>query len=152
MIRKFVVLVALASTMAFGQMRNNQQSNPTPSAGSPSRTDSGPTNDMQPKPIPQVLHDSPALSAKLKEMLPEDLSPEQACAGFKTVEQCVTAVHLAQNVKVPFPDLKAKTTGKGSVGMQKAIEQMAASANAKDEMKKAKKQASEDMKGINLFG
>jgi hypothetical protein len=29
---------------------------------------------------------------------------------------------------------------------------MAASANAKDEMKKAKKQASEDMKGINLFG
>lgn len=158
MIRKLAVLFALASTMAYGQMRpgggpgGGGSGNPTPSAGSPSRTDSGPTNDMQPKPIPQVLHDSPALSAKLKEMLPEDLSPEQACAGFKTVEQCVTAVHLAQNVKVPFPDLKAKTTGKGSVGMQKAIEQMAASANAKDEMKKAKKQASEDMKGINLFG
>jgi hypothetical protein len=29
---------------------------------------------------------------------------------------------------------------------------MAANANAKDELKKAKKQAGDDMKGVNLFG
>jgi hypothetical protein len=85
-------------------------------------------------------------------MLPAELNPQQACGGFKTLEQCITAIHIAQNLKLPFADLKSKTTGKGSVGLQKAIEQMAASANAKEEAKKAKKQASEDMKGANLFG
>jgi hypothetical protein len=104
------------------------------------------------KSIDQVLHDDAKLSAKLKDMLPAEMTPQQACAGFKTLEQCVTAIHVAQNLKVPFADLKAKTTGKGSVSMQKAIEQMAANVNAKDEAKKAKKQAAEDMKGTNLFG
>jgi len=47
---------------------------------------------------------------------------------------------------------QAKTTGKGSVNLQKAIEQMVAGADAKDEVKKAKKQAADDMKGISLFG
>ena len=39
-----------------------------------------------------------------------------------------------------------------SINLQKAIQQKAASANAKDEMKKAKKQGSEDIKGTDLFG
>jgi hypothetical protein len=104
------------------------------------------------KSIDQVLHDDAQLSARLQDMLPADMRPQQACTGFKTLEQCVTAIHLAQNLKLPFPDLKAKTTGKGSVGLRKAIEQMAANANAKDELKKAKKQAADDMKGTSLFG
>jgi hypothetical protein len=103
------------------------------------------------KSIEQVLHDDPKLSARLQDMLPPDLTPQRACTGFKTLEQCITTIHVAQNLKLPFADLKAKTTGKGSVGLQKAIEQMAASVNAKDELKKARKQAAEDMKGTNLF-
>jgi hypothetical protein len=104
------------------------------------------------KSIDQVLHDDAKLSAKLKTLLPADLTPQQACSEFKTLGQCIIAIHVAQNLNLPFADLKAKTTGKGSVGLQKAIEQMAASVNAKDEAKKAKKQASEDMKGTSLFG
>jgi|SRR5271157_845198 len=151
MLRTLVVLAALASAMALGQSRPG--SNPVPSQPmSRPGTDTGPANDLQVKSIDQVLHDDPKLSSKLKDMLPPDLTPQQACAGFKTLEQCITTIHVAQNLKLPFPDLKAKTTGKGSVGLQKAIEQMAANANAKDELKKAKKQAGEDMKGTNLFG
>jgi hypothetical protein len=104
------------------------------------------------KSIDQVLQENPKLSAKLKEMLPANQSPQQACAEFKTLEQCVTAIHVSQNLKLSFADLKTKTTGKGSVSMQKAVEQLAGGANAKDEVKKAKKQAGEDMKGVNLFG
>jgi hypothetical protein len=33
-----------------------------------------------------------------------------------------------------------------------AIQQIAATANAKDELKRAKKQATDDVKGTNLFG
>lgn len=155
MARRFVVLVALTGVMAYGQagIKGTGTTSASPAANNSGKPDTtGPTNDLQMKSIDQVLHDDARLSSKLKDMLPADLSPQQACAGFKTLEQCVTAIHLAQNLKLPFPDLKAKTTGKGSVGLQKAIEQMAASANAKDEMKKAKKQAGEDMKGTNLFG
>jgi hypothetical protein len=151
MLRKLVVLLALASALAFGQGRPGS-TGPASPAGNKPGPDNGPVNDLQMKSIDEVLHDDAKLSAKLKEMLPADLTPQQACAGFKTLEQCVTAIHLAQNLKLPFADLKAKTTGKGSVGLQKTIEQMAASANAKDELKKAKKQAGEDMKGTNLFG
>lgn len=127
-----------------GQPANN------PGPGRPENT--APANEPQMKSIDQVLHDDAKLSAKLQGMLPAELTPQQACAGFRTLEQCVTAIHLAQNLKLSFPDLKAKTTGKGSVDLRKAIQQMAANADAKDEYKKAKKQASEDLKNTNLFG
>jgi hypothetical protein len=149
MVRKFVVLLVLTSALAFGQGKPG--TGPVGSATKPG-PDAGPADDLQMKSIDQVLQDNARLSAKLKEMLPADLTPQRACAGFKTLEQCITAIHLAQNLKLPFADLKAKTTGKGSVGLQKAIEQMAAGSNAKDEVKKAKRQTSDDLKGISLFG
>jgi hypothetical protein len=152
MIMKFVGLVALAAVMAFAQTPTRGAPTPSQPAGNSDRADDTPSNNLQMKSIEQVLHDDARLSGKLQDMLPADVSPQQACAGFKTLEQCVTAIHLAQNLKLPFADLKAKTTGKGSVGLQKAIEQMAANANAKDELKKAKKQAADDMKGTSLFG
>jgi hypothetical protein len=152
MLMRLVVLVALESFMAFAQTPTHGAPSPSQPASNSGRSDAGPTNELQMKSIEQVLHDDARLSAKLQDLLPADLSPQQACAGFKTLEQCVTAIHPAQNLKLPFVDLKAKTTGKGSVGLQKAIEQMATNANAKDEVKKAKKQAADDMKNTNLFG
>ena len=150
MVKKLAMLVALTGVMAFGQYGSKQGSTPQPS-NRPGQSDE-PPNDLPMKSIDQVLHDDARLSAKLKALLPSDVTPQQACSGFKTLEQCITAIHVAQNLNLPFVDLKAKTTGKGSVGLQKAIEQMATSVNAKDEAKKAKKQASEDMKGTSLFG
>ena len=154
MIRRLAVLAVLSGVMAFGQYKTPVGSPSTPSSSaSPGQADNVGTEDrLHVKSIDQVLQDDARLSAKLKAMLPEDLTPQQACSGFKTLEQCITAIHVAQNLNLPFADLKAKTTGKGSVGLQKAIEQMAASVNAKDEAKKAKKQAADDMKGTSLFG
>ena len=150
--KRLVVFGALESVLACAQVPAPGAPGPAQPAINSSRPGAGATNELQIKSIDQVLHDDAQLSARLKDMLPAPLSPEQACAGFKTLEQCVTAIHLAQNLKIPFADLKAKTTGKGSVGLRKAIEQMAANANAKDELKKAKKQAADDMKGTSLFG
>jgi hypothetical protein len=152
MLSRLVALVVLQSVMAFSQVPTHGAPTPSQPASNPGPPEAGPTNELQMKSIDQVLHDDARLSAKLQDMLPADLSPQQACAGFKTLEQCITAIHLAQNLKLPFADLKAKTTGKGSVGLQKAIEQMVVNANAKNELKKAKKQAADDMKGTSLFG
>lgn len=129
-----------------------------PTSNSPGATrdsasaDAANENHMELKSTDQVLRDNPKLTANLKTMLPADVTPEQACSTFKTLEQCVTTIHAAQNLKLNFSDLKAKTTGKGSMNLQKAVEQMAAGSNAKDEVKKAKKQAADDMKGVSLFG
>ena len=152
MVVRVAVLVCLACALAFGQARVPGAAGASQPARNSDRPGAGPTNELQMKSIEQVLHDDARLSGKLQDMLPAEMTPQQACAGFKTLEQCVTAIHLVQNLKLPFADLKAKTTGKGSVGLQKAIEQMAANANAKDELKKAKKQAADDMKGTSLFG
>lgn len=152
MLMRLTLLVVLESAIAFAQMPTHGAPPPSQPTNNSSRPDDGPMNELQMKSIDQVLHDDPRLSAKLQEILPAEMTPQQACAGFKTLEQCVTTIHLAQNLKLPFADLKAKTTGKGSVGLRKAIEQMAANANSKDELKKAKKQADDDMKGISLFG
>lgn len=152
MLKRCLVLAVLESVLAFAQTPSHGVPTPSQPASNSGRPDSGPTSELQMKSIDQVLHDDARLSAKLQEMLPADMSPQQACAGFKTLEQCITAIHLAQNLKLPFTDLKAKTTGKGSIGLQKAIEQMATNVNSKDELKKAKKQAADDMKGTNLFG
>lgn len=152
MARRYIVLAILASAMAFGQSRPGTGMGPPASNPGPGRDDASPANDLQLKSIDQVLHDDPQISAKLKEMLPTDLTPQQACTGFKTLEQCVITIHAAQNLKLNFSELKAKTTGKHSISIEKGIEQMATQANAKEEVKRAKKQASEDMKGVSLFG
>ena len=116
MLTRLVVFVALGSVMTFPQVPTPRAPGPSQPAGNSSRPDAGPTTELRMKSIDQVLHDDAQLSARLQDMLPVDMRPQQACTGFKTLEQCVTAIHLAQNLKLPFPDLKAKTTGKGSDG------------------------------------
>jgi hypothetical protein len=107
---------------------------------------------MQVKSIDQLLNDYPNLTAKLQALLPAEVNPHQACEGFKTLEQCAGVIHLSKEANVPFADLKAQIAGKHSVGMEKAVEHSAPSVNAKDAVKKARKAASEDMKGVSLFG
>lgn len=153
---KVIAALAFVSTTVFAQGRPaGPPANPPSSSGSTKEAASNEAGNIAPgevKSINQLLHDYPKLTTNLQNMLPASLTPQDACSGFKTLEQCVTTIHAAQNLKLSFGDLKAKTTGKGSISLQKAIEQMAAGANAKEEMKKAKKQASEDMKGVSLFG
>ena len=154
MLTRTIALWVVLSAIAFAQSKMpGAGAGPPSSAGSNNDSrDTGNERPLELKSINDVLRDSPRLSANLQSMLPADATPQQACSGFKTLEQCVTTVHAAQNLKLSFADLKAKTTGKGSIKLEKAIEQMAAGSSGKDEAKKAKKQASEDMKGVNLFG
>jgi hypothetical protein len=44
-------------------------------------------------------------------MLPGDLTVQDARTGFKNWGQFVAAVHVSNNLGIPFADLKAKMTG-----------------------------------------
>jgi hypothetical protein len=70
-----------------------------------------------------------------------------ACSGFKTLGQCVAAMHVAKNLDMPggFAALKDKMTGSNAVSLGKAIQELNPNANAKSESKKAGKQANQDM-------
>lgn len=93
-----------------------------------------------------VLNHNTAIAGKIKTLTGEDA--QTACNGFKNLGQCVAAAHVAKNLSIPggFDALKAKVTGSGAVSLGKAISGFAPNANAKSEVKKANRQASDDMK------
>jgi hypothetical protein len=112
---------------------------------------SGPDSNLQVKSTDQIFHDNPALAAKLTPLLPAEMTLHQACSGYKAIDQCISAIHLAKDANVPFADLKSQTTGKHSSGLEKAIAQLAPGIDAKGAVTKARKAAADDMKGITLF-
>ncbi len=70
-----------------------------------------------------------------------------ACSGFKTLGQCIAAMHVAKNLDIPggFDALKDKVTGTSAVSLGKAIQDLSPNADAKAESKKAGKQANHDI-------
>jgi hypothetical protein len=93
-----------------------------------------------------LLTQNTKLSGNLQKLLPQGTTAQDACSGFKNLGQCVAAIHVSHNLDIPFADLKARTTGSGSVSLGKAIEQLKPGTNAKGETKKAQKQANADLR------
>jgi len=116
------------------------------SGGSANRGEAMSHSDVSHASPSTVLSHNTAIAGKIKTLTNEDATT--ACNGFKNLGQCVAAAHVAKNLNIPggFDALKAKITGKGAVSLGKAIEALEPSANAKSEVKKANKQASDDMK------
>ncbi len=85
------------------------------------------------------------LSALLAKQNPPITDLQAASMGFKNLGQFVSAVHVSNNLKIPFTTLKTAIQSKdGSLG--KAIKALRPDADAKAEMKTAKKQTDEDVK------
>ncbi len=73
-------------------------------------------------------------------------SLQTACSGFKNLGECVAAMHVSQNLNIPFANLQSRMTGSGAVSLGKAIQETGGAAvSAKAEAKKASKQAKADI-------
>lgn len=105
------------------------------------------TNTTQGRTPTEILSQNTKLSSNLEKLLPQGMTAQQACAGFKNLGQCVAAIHVSQNLGIPFNDLKTKMTGTSSEALGKAIGDLKPAANPKAESKKAEKQAKGDLKG-----
>ncbi|HWR16429.1 MAG TPA: hypothetical protein VN577_16520 [Terriglobales bacterium] len=92
-----------------------------------------------------ILSKDTKLSSNLEKLLPSGTTAQQACSGYRNLGQCVAAIHVSNNLGIPFADLKAKTTGSSSLELGKAIHELKPEADAKAEMKKAKSQAKTDL-------
>jgi hypothetical protein len=84
------------------------------------------------------------LSALLAKQNPPITDLQAASMGFKNLGQFVSAVHVSNNLNIPFAQLKTAIQSDGSLG--KAIKALRPDADAKAETKTAKKQTDEDMR------
>lgn len=92
-----------------------------------------------------ILERNTKLSSKLDGLLPTGTTARQACSGLKNLGDCVSAIHVSHNLGIPFDDLKGKLTGSSPEKLGTAIHDLKPNVNAKDEVKKAHKQAKGDI-------
>ena len=95
-----------------------------------------------------LLMNNTKLAGKLSALLAKQIPPitdlQGASQGFKNLGQFVSAVHVSNNLNIPFTQLKTAIQSDGSLG--KAIKALRPDADAKAETKTAKKQTDEDIR------
>lgn len=97
------------------------------------------------KTVSDKLSDNTKLSQKLQGLLPQGTNLQTAAQGFKNLGQFVAAVHVSNNLDIPWDQFRSKMIGPPSQSMGKTIQALKPAANAKAETKKAKKQAKQDI-------
>jgi hypothetical protein len=95
--------------------------------------------------VSEKLTDNTKLASKLQSLLPAGTNLQMAAQGFKNLGQFVAAVHVSHNLGIPFDQLKAKMMGPPKESLGKAVQALKPAASAKDETKKAEKQAKQDL-------
>jgi hypothetical protein len=123
------------------------------STGTTATTTTTPLN-----PIAQKLQGKP-LGARIEKMLPTNMTLNTASAGFRNQGQFIAAVHVSQNLGIPFADLRAAmlglprpgtttggtTTTLSPMSLGQAIQTLRPRANATTEATHAETQARADL-------
>ena len=101
------------------------------------------------------------LALQLQAILPQRTTLNDACLAFKSLDDCVAALHVSHNLKIKFTCLKWQVTAVQSSGtasackapengkpvnLVKAIRLLKPDADARAEAKTAEKRAHEDIK------
>ena len=69
------------------------------------------TTTTQLNPIAQKISSNKGLSSKMDSLLPKNMTLNEASLGFKNQGQFIAALHVSQNLGIPFADLKTAMTG-----------------------------------------
>jgi hypothetical protein len=137
----FPLLAAIAvllAPLAYGQSGSQAQMQPAP------QTESGPAPAADPPAEAQAERASLSSgNTRLAALVPAGLTPEDACRGFKDLSECSAALHVAQNLNIPFADLKDRMTSGQSLGT--AIHALKPKADSRREVQRAEEQARQDL-------
>jgi hypothetical protein len=91
-------------------------------------------------PIAKKIESHPQLASKVSAMLPTGMTMNQAASGFKNQGQFIAALHVSQNLGIPFADLKKEmVTNHSSLGQ--SIQKLRPGANAAREAEHAETEA-----------
>lgn len=137
----FALLGAIAvcvAPIAYGQSGPQPQMQPAP------QTEPSPPPPADP-PVASDTHASAASgNTRLAALVPAGVTPEDACRGFKDLSDCSAALHVAQNLNIPFADLKDRVTAGQS--LTTAIHALKPKADSRREAQRAEEQAREDLR------
>jgi len=89
------------------------------------------------------LHTAAADNTRLAALVPAGLSPEDACRGFGDLGACSAALHVSQNLNIPFADLKDRLTAGQSLAT--VIHAFKPGVDSRREAQRAEKQARDDL-------
>lgn len=145
-----LVVTYLSSMPAVAQRAQSASRGATthgPERTLPTSTPKGEADRAGSKTPGELLRQNTKLSAKLSAILKQQNPPvtdlQAASQGFKNLGEFVAAVHVSQNLGIPFSQLKAQEQTSG--GLDKAIHALKPDADAKAELIKAAEQAVADI-------
>ena len=90
----------------------------------------------------ELLQQNSRLSENLGKLLPAGTDLQAAAAGFENLGEFVSAVHVSNNLGIPFADLKSNMMAGDSLG--EAIRKLRPEADSQVEARRAQAQARED--------
>ena len=148
----------VAATVAFAQPMNEtapqpqpgpsgvqSESPPPPAPSDPSMTtmqEPSGGNSSATNPPNSMAPNAADKHTRLASVLPAGMSSEQACQGFSSEDECVTTLHTAHNLNLPFDQLKEKVTA-GSQ-LEAAVHELKPDVDAKGAVERARQQARSD--------
>ena len=159
-----ITSIALAATLstaalAFGQPANDAAPQPQPEPASkssttpppPSPSDPSMTTRQQPisgnssatSPEHSMAPNAAEPNTRLAALLPQGMSPKEACTGFNSTTECAAAAHAAHNLNIQFADLKSRVSG--GQRLEAAVHDLKPEADAKSEVRRAALQARADL-------
>jgi hypothetical protein len=74
--------------------------------------------------ISRNIKKDPKLQARVRSVLPEQMTIEQAAYGFRNQGQFIAAVHASKNHGIPFMQLKQEMTGAQALSLGRALEKL----------------------------
>ena len=102
-------------------------------------------------PIAQKIASHPQLASRLEAMLPAGMTLNQAALGFRNQGQFIAALHVSQNLVIPFADLKAQMVDK-HLSLGQSIQTLKPAANSTTATKQAEVEAHNDVKHADSPG
>jgi hypothetical protein len=123
------------STSAPSEKRQHTAStSTTPSTAAGTETATGPN-------VPK----NPKLQARLQAMLPEGMTLADAAASFKNQGQFIAALHVSENLGIPFTELKTRMVDEG-FSLGQAIQDVKPTLNGTTEARRGEQQAAADLR------
>jgi hypothetical protein len=128
----------------------SQPADPTPAAPTDPNMSAPPAHTTSPGTTPgtgsfygMAPNPNPDPNPRLAAIVPAGMSSTEACSGFNSINFCAATLHAAQNLKVPFTDLKTKVTSGARLNV--AIHALRPDVDATAEEHRAEQQALSDL-------
>ena len=94
----------------------------------------------------ELIEQNEKLASRLEAKLPEGTNLQLAAADFKNLGAFVSAVHVSNNLGIPFADLKSRILSGNGDSLGDAIHFFKPDVDATAEAKRAQKQAEKELK------